>query len=52
MIFKIPLTHKEYLMKLKIGKFLEFMENLGIREYWDAVGCAWQGTAVACPEQL
>jgi hypothetical protein len=33
-------------------EFLDMMEQLGIREYWDAAGCAWQGTVVECPEAL
>lgn len=30
-------------------EFQDFVERLGIREYWDASGCNLQGTAVACP---
>jgi DNA-binding winged helix-turn-helix (wHTH) protein/TolB-like protein/Tfp pilus assembly protein PilF len=34
------------------AEFQQFMDSLGIREYWDAVGCAWQDTTVACPEAI
>jgi tetratricopeptide (TPR) repeat protein len=33
-------------------EFGGFMEKLGIREYWDAVGCTWRATAAACPEPI
>jgi len=30
-------------------EFLEFMDSLGITEYWDEAGCVWNETAVQCP---
>ena len=33
-------------------EFMNFMAELGITEYWSAVGCVWQGTAVQCPERI
>lgn len=33
-------------------EFLDLMENLGIRDYWDEMGCIWQAVAVHCPKAL
>jgi hypothetical protein len=29
--------------------FLDLMQNLGVKAYWDEHGCEWDGTAVRCP---
>lgn len=33
-------------------EFVEFMERLGITEYWDTVGCTWSETRVECPGDI
>jgi TolB-like protein/Flp pilus assembly protein TadD len=33
-------------------EFLDLMENLGVRDYWEGSGCIWQSAAVHCPRAL
>ena len=32
-------------------EFAEFLQSLGLTEYWDSIGCQWDGSRVICDQE-
>jgi DNA-binding winged helix-turn-helix (wHTH) protein/TolB-like protein/Tfp pilus assembly protein PilF len=33
------------------GEFPELLQSLGLTEYWDSIGCEWDGSSVICDQE-